>query len=439
MKIKNLLLATVAAIALTVPALAAEDQGVFQLAEAKPAKANGKTPPKADAKPKAEPAKKAYKTATVSRVRIGTHPDKTRLVLDMSGPVHYGHSAAADNQTTTVDLENVKWTAPASAGGGKSEIASYGFTPANGNGNGKLDIKTKSPMKVQKIFIVCPDEGEGEGRKLVVDLVPANGMAKAPAAAQAPAAEPAKLAEPAPAAAPAPEPQPTGLGGVMAPLPEPTKAAGEPATGTGAYLRLDAGLAITHDPELSPNNAWPTGRGTQAESDSGDSFAGQVGIGYRFSPEFRSDITLGLHNQTVEYGSPGGGSTVKGETDIRSLVTMLNAYYDIGTFDGLTPYLGAGIGWAHHWSEDINHTSTAGRSGSEKGDDSNTFAWGVGGGVAYALSPEWVVDLSYRFTDLGKPDVAKGWTDSAGTAYGATTLGDHLRSHDIMIGLRYQF
>lgn len=405
-------------------AAAPDDGDLMQLAEAKPAK-NG-----------AKKEAKAFRTATIDRVRIGAHPDKSRLVLDMTGPVVYSTATSADGKTVTVDLTNVKWTAKNSGTGGKSGIASYGFTPANGNG--KLAITAKEAV-TPKVFMVCPDD-DSAGRKLVVDLMPK--------AAPQPAMEKAAQAAPAPAQAPAavepPKPEPTRLAQPQpeAPLPEPrmtAKPAEESSGMEGLYLRLDLGGGITHDPGFSPNGAWPTGQGTTAESDSTNSLIGQVGLGYRFTPEFRSDLTLGYRTQGVSYDSAGGGNLVKGETDIRTITAMLNAYYDVGTYSGFTPYVGAGMGWARHWSEDIKHTSAAGLSGTEKSEGDSTLAWSLGAGVSYAIEKGWTLDFGYRFTDLGKPDIAKGWVDSAATAYGNSTLDEHLRSHDLTVGLRYDF
>jgi opacity protein-like surface antigen len=405
-----------------------DDGDLMRLAEAKPAKNGAKKAPK------------AFKTATIDRVRIGAHPDKSRLVLDMSGPVAYSTATSADGKTVTVDLTNVNWTAKASGTGGKSGIASYGFTPANGNG--KLAITAKEAV-TPKVFVVCPDD-DSAGRKLVVDLMP-KGAAK-PAMEKAAAAKPAETQAPAQAAAEPARPAPTKLEQPPAEtaLPEPrmaekSEAAAAPNMAEGLYLRLDVGGGITHDPGYKPNAGWPAGQGTTAESDATNSILGQAGIGYRFSPEFRSDFTLGYRTQGVDYDSAGGGGLVKGETDIRTVTAMVNAYYDVGTFSGFTPYLGAGLGWARHWSEDIEHTSAAGLSGTEKSNGDSTFAWAVGAGVSYAIEQGWAIDMGYRFTDLGKPTIGKGWTDSAGTNYGGSTLDEHMRSHDLTVGLRYDF
>lgn len=418
MKIHSLLLATIATIALAAPARAAEtDEGPIQVADA-------------------SPKKKAFKTATVQQVRIGVHPDKTRLVLDMDGPAEFTHGNGGDGKSVTVDIKNVNWKAAPSGTGGKSGIEKYGFTKANGGG--KLVINTKEAMKVQKAFLLSDDEGPG--RKLVVDLVAVGAGAPAPAKT-APAQQamaPAKAPDPAPAMAE--QPAPTGLGGVMMAAQEPKQPemAGKGGAASGPYVRADLAFAITHDPELKPNGAWPAARGTTSVSDNGNFVTGRAGIGYRFTPEFRADLTLGFQSESVEYASPGG-VVVKGDTDIRSLVTMVNAYYDVGTWSGFTPYLGAGMGWAHHWTDDIRHTSAAGVAGTEKGEGTNTFAWSLGAGVSYAIDPQWSLDLGYRFNDLGRPDIGKGWTDSAGTAYGGTTLDSRLYSHELSAGLRYSF
>ena len=60
------------------------------------------------------------------------------------------------------------------------------------------------------------------------------------------------------------------------------------------------------------------------------------------------------------------------------------------------------------------------------------FAWNVGGGIEYQWCQNWAVDLGYRFTDLGQARVK----DKAG--YTGKTKAD-LRSHDVLLSMRYYF
>jgi outer membrane protein OmpA-like peptidoglycan-associated protein len=66
------------------------------------------------------------------------------------------------------------------------------------------------------------------------------------------------------------------------------------------------------------------------------------------------------------------------------------------------------------------------------------FAWGAGAGVAYAVAPNMLVDLSYKYLDLG--DMHSGTTLSVGAAKVNTSqMSGDLKAHTVMIGFRYEF
>lgn len=105
-------------------------------------------------------------------------------------------------------------------------------------------------------------------------------------------------------------------------------------------------------------------------------------------------------------------------TEIESQSLMINGYYDIDTGSKLTPYVGAGIGYAKIKGK----ASSLEVSYSE---DGNNFAWQVGAGVGYALNDKVSLDAGYRYVDYG--DFTKDglkWESSA---------------HELYVGARYAF
>lgn len=104
--------------------------------------------------------------------------------------------------------------------------------------------------------------------------------------------------------------------------------------------------------------------------------------------------------------------------EIESQSLMINGYYDIDTGSKLTPYVGAGIGYAKIKGK----ASSLEASYSE---DGNNFAWQVGAGVGYALNDKVSLDAGYRYVDYG--DFTKAglkWESSA---------------HELYVGARYAF
>ena len=104
--------------------------------------------------------------------------------------------------------------------------------------------------------------------------------------------------------------------------------------------------------------------------------------------------------------------------EIESQSLMINGYYDIDTGSKLTPYVGAGIGYAKIKGK----LSALGESYSA---DDNNFAWQVGAGVGYALNDKVSLDAGYRYVDYGDfTEEGLKWESSA---------------HELYVGARYAF
>ena len=106
----------------------------------------------------------------------------------------------------------------------------------------------------------------------------------------------------------------------------------------------------------------------------------------------------------------------------KTKTVMLNAYYDIFTKAGFTPYVGAGIGLSR-----INA-----KIDNVKASD-NSFAWQAGLGVAYNVTDNLALDLGYRYMNYGK---AKGtWNDDEESG----KVNARLKTNEVLLGLRYTF
>jgi len=183
-----------------------------------------------------------------------------------------------------------------------------------------------------------------------------------------------------------------------------------------------------------------------------------LGIGYKrnhwmrfdLTGEYRGDALFvgqdsypgadGTYN-TGQPGPPAGflPGTNEYTADISSWLGFVNAYWDIGTWCGFTPYVGAGIGFATvsvNGLKDVN-VPTGGVTFSSDNTQTN-FAWAFHAGMSYDVTPQFAVDLAYRYAQLGD---AKGGvaTNYDGTVDPTATL--HIKditSNDVMIGVRYK-
>jgi len=108
---------------------------------------------------------------------------------------------------------------------------------------------------------------------------------------------------------------------------------------------------------------------------------------------------------------------------------FVNGWLDFPIMDSVSIFGGGGMGVA---STDITtelFPSTIG----DKSRDDTTWAWQVGGGISIAATDWLAFDTSYRFIDLGEPDLKFRLLPFP------SDLEMHLQSHDVMLGVRMNF
>jgi opacity protein-like surface antigen len=157
-----------------------------------------------------------------------------------------------------------------------------------------------------------------------------------------------------------------------------------------------------------------------------DSWFAGAGMGYRFG-WFRADITADYRFQSQFTGATVGNVYTGEETNWSVLV---NGYVDLGTWSGITPYIGGGLGGAYHgtskWRDGWDNAFA---------DGSNwDFAWAVMAGFAVQVSPHALIDIGYRYVDLGKPESGLGLDDWTATS---KVRLDNVTAHELRAGVRY--
>ncbi|MBX3521406.1 MAG: porin family protein [Xanthobacteraceae bacterium] len=138
-----------------------------------------------------------------------------------------------------------------------------------------------------------------------------------------------------------------------------------------------------------------------------DAAALGVGVGYQYNSWLRGDVTLDY--QFASKFALTDAANVAG-AKLWSSALFANGYIDLGTWYGVTPYIGAGVGTAY------NHLDDNGRW---------NFAWAAMVGAAYQLSPNLSFDFGYRYADLGS----------------AIALDNSLvdvTAHEFKVGFRYK-
>lgn len=106
----------------------------------------------------------------VRGLRVGVHPGKTRIVLDLSGELPYSLFSLADPYRVVIDMPAVEWaTGNGSAGVGAGLVAGYRFGLFR-HDNSRVVLDLTRPAKVSRAFFL--PAAAGKSVRLVIDLAP---------------------------------------------------------------------------------------------------------------------------------------------------------------------------------------------------------------------------------------------------------------------------
>ncbi|MGE4167688.1 MAG: outer membrane protein [Xanthobacteraceae bacterium] len=189
----------------------------------------------------------------------------------------------------------------------------------------------------------------------------------------------------------------------------------------GWYLRGDIGYRFSSvDAESS---LGPASNPTDNKLDGTASFT--LGGGLKVD-WFRTDLT-------VDYAGPAkyhGMSVTANDTTakVQSMTLLANGYFDLGSWYGFTPYVGAGVGSSfirvNNYVSPLPPTTETGARGW-------SFSYAGMAGVAFAVSRNIMLDIGYRYLNLGDAPAVHDAT-------GSFDLKD-LQAHEIRVGLRWYF
>ena len=209
--------------------------------------------------------------------------------------------------------------------------------------------------------------------------------------------------------------------------------------GTGAraaghwYVALDAGAAFLSDSSSTASDSVGNSVTFETEFDTGFGVHGAIGhswgafrlegeVSYRKNDLDKFDIT----NVTLAgIGSFNNLGSFAADGDVWALGFMGNVWYDFRTRSPWKPFVGGGLGVARI---SINDASILGISFAD--DEDWVFAYQVGAGIGYEVTPGTIVSLGYRFFGTADPE----FTDVTGVPFDA-----EYSSQNIEIGLRFSF
>ncbi|HHZ08371.1 MAG TPA: porin family protein [Rhizobiales bacterium] len=164
------------------------------------------------------------------------------------------------------------------------------------------------------------------------------------------------------------------------------------------------------------------------------------GIGYQVNRYFRTDVTLDYMFKSKFRGQTTGTAGSCGQPDCVSvdesaysaLLMMANAYADLGTYHGITPYVGAGIGGAYLKWDDLRNT-VGGVTTVHRGTQNWRFAYALMAGASYCLTDKLKLDVGYRYAKISGGRQFE-YAPAAGPGFDRG-----ISIHEGRAGLRYQF
>ena len=215
--------------------------------------------------------------------------------------------------------------------------------------------------------------------------------------------------------------------------------------GSGWYIRGDIGYSLPQGPKATYN-----GVPFEHLSDAGSAVAG-AGIGYKINNWLRTDFTadyLFAGSTHAIYQVPNC-CLFTDRTRVGAWTLLANGYVDLGTWWGVTPYIGAGVGYgftevSKTLNEEFLLTGNGGFTAvtdpitglpvfnSFRAHTTGAFAWALEAGASVDLAPSVKLDLNYRYLNLAD---ARFPTDIFGVAPKLKSLGQH----QFRIGVRYMF
>ena len=198
--------------------------------------------------------------------------------------------------------------------------------------------------------------------------------------------------------------------------------AAAPAAAGGWYVQAFVGANFADDIEFDVDAG-------AIETSLDDGYVWSIGGGYRFK-RFRLDAELDTPRETdVDVHRLNGVEQGGSRGDVQSEAGMGNIVYDFNKDKRVSPYVGAGIGWAEIELTDFGTDENPEIVTAED----TLFAWQFLAGVGIDVDEHWIVDFSLRYyaTEYG--------TFEPAPAVGAQRVEVDYSSFSFTAGFRYNF
>lgn len=207
----------------------------------------------------------------------------------------------------------------------------------------------------------------------------------------------------------------------------------------GSYTKVtkhsSVGYWTNFDGELEMDNGFVVGAAIGRECDClpGWSFeaelafrkndfdaAGLISFGYYYQKYVTVYLTTVTGTSAVLFTGTKGFHEIKYKTttavggDVTAFSIMANAWYEFDMDGSISPFVGAGIGWA-----DVEYDvgDPADVSGSDSG-----IAWQVGAGISFDMSEKTALRIEYRYMEVPDLEILHDGVDLGIDSYEAQSV-----------------
>jgi opacity protein-like surface antigen len=238
-----------------------------------------------------------------------------------------------------------------------------------------------------------------------------------------------------------------------------------PAGAAGWYLRgtfgfewslsadySDADSTSNNPPALFGTGPGSDGRTIGSYGDFGRFPLVEAAVGKQILPWLRSELAI-AYRPDMQYRGQANFRGVPGEQPVSasadSFSGMANFFIDIAGLFGVglgsfQPYMGGGAGVAHNRLSEMTYDFPGNRVHKitiTPGGNKTDIAFMAAVGTGIALSKRTILDISYRYTDLGQvhTDAGKAYLNNVPAGIEIAETWAPLRTHGVFAGIRYLF
>ncbi|MEL6680667.1 MAG: outer membrane beta-barrel protein [Pseudomonadota bacterium] len=195
--------------------------------------------------------------------------------------------------------------------------------------------------------------------------------------------------------------------------------------GPGYYVGVQGSFVLPSDQDFETSLG-------KISTDVDEGFGVGVSGGVILDGGFRGELELNYRENEVGSHRLNGGSALAGSKGTATSTSLMaNAFYDIPafagtTYDWITPYVGAGVGYT--WVEFEDYTVDALAPGNALDDTTSGFGAQIILGMSWRLQQNLDLTADYRYFTAPELDVRAAGRDNSSIDYNLNSINVGLRS-----------